>query len=183
MSRRHAERHPNHGDDPSYSLDELTALADVTTRTVRYYIAEGLLPPPATIGRNASYTQEHLDRLRLIARLKEEFLPLKEIRSRLQAMSPEEIRDEAEEELLEPDSSASRYIARALQERGIPEYRTRPSPRNARIPHRPDTDQQVWRRIRITDEAELLITESANRRRSAQMDAAIDWIRRILNES
>ena len=25
MSRRHADRHPNHGDDPSYSLDELTS--------------------------------------------------------------------------------------------------------------------------------------------------------------
>jgi DNA-binding transcriptional MerR regulator len=183
MSRRHADRHPHHGDDPSYSLDELTSLADVTTRTVRYYITEGLLPPPATIGRNARYTQEHLDRLRLIARLKEEFLPLKEIRTRLQSMTPEEIRDEADEELFEPDRSASRYIASALQERSMPDYRGRPSSRNAHLPGRPDPEQQAWRRIRITDEAELLITESANRRRSAQMDAAIDWIRRILNES
>jgi hypothetical protein len=55
MSRRRSDPYSDHGDDTSYSLDELTSLADVTTRTVRYYIAEGLLPPPATIGRNASY--------------------------------------------------------------------------------------------------------------------------------
>jgi DNA-binding transcriptional MerR regulator len=181
MSRRRSDQYSDHGDDTSYSLDELTSLADVTTRTVRYYIAEGLLPPPATIGRNASYTQEHLDRLHLIARLKDEYLPLKEIRARLQTMTPEQIRDEANEESFESDRFASRYISNALRESSVPQHRgSRPA--RTRL-HSPNPEDQAWRRIRITDEAELLLTESANRRRSAQLDAAIDWIRRILNES
>jgi DNA-binding transcriptional MerR regulator len=73
------------------TLGELTAAADVSVRTVRYYIAEGLLPPPDGSGPGSSYTQGHLDRLRLIQRLKEAYLPLKEIRRRLSGLSDDEV--------------------------------------------------------------------------------------------
>ena len=52
-----------------YSLSELAKLADVSPRTVRYYIAQGLLPSPVQQGPNTRYTDAHLDRLRLIRRL------------------------------------------------------------------------------------------------------------------
>jgi DNA-binding transcriptional MerR regulator len=74
------------------TLGELTAAADVSVRTVRYYIAEGLLPPPERSGPGSSYTQGHLDRLLLIQRLKEAYLPLKEIRRRLSGLSDDEVR-------------------------------------------------------------------------------------------
>ena len=74
------------------TLGELTAAADVSVRTVRYYIAEGLLPPPEGSGPGSSYSQGHLDRLRLIQRFKEAYLPLKEIRRRLSGLSDEEVR-------------------------------------------------------------------------------------------
>ncbi len=74
------------------TLGELTVAADVSVRTVRYYIAEGLLPPPEGSGPASSYTQGHLDRLRLIQRLKEAYLPLKEIRRRLSGLSDDEVR-------------------------------------------------------------------------------------------
>src|SRR5215212_9161840 len=74
------------------TLSELTAAADVSVRTVRYYIAEGLLPPPEGSGPGSSYTRGHLDRLRLIQRLKEAYLPLKEIRRRLSGLSDYEAR-------------------------------------------------------------------------------------------
>ncbi|MBL8128342.1 MAG: MerR family DNA-binding transcriptional regulator, partial [Chloroflexia bacterium] len=35
---------------PTMTLADLTEAADVSTRTVRYYIAEGLLPPPEGAG-------------------------------------------------------------------------------------------------------------------------------------
>ena len=88
MSRRHPDQHSRRDEPASFSLDELSREADVTPRTIRYYIAEGLLPPPETTGRNASYTQDHLDRLLLIGGLKEQYLPLKEIRARITSMSP-----------------------------------------------------------------------------------------------
>src|SRR5215208_1072416 len=74
------------------TLGDLTAAADVSVRTVRYYIAEGLLPPPEGSGPGSSYTRGHLDRLRLIQRLKEAYLPLKEIRRRLSGLGDEEVR-------------------------------------------------------------------------------------------
>jgi DNA-binding transcriptional MerR regulator len=74
------------------TLGELTAAADVSVRTVRYYIAEGLLPPPDGSGPGSAYNQGHLDRLRLIQRLKEAYLPLKEIRRRLSGLSDDEVR-------------------------------------------------------------------------------------------
>ena len=183
MSRRHSGSPSSPGDAPSYSLDELTSLTGVTVRTVRYYIAEGLLPPPVTVGRNASYTREHLDRLRLITRLKEGYLPLKEIRRQIQAMTPEEIAGAVGNEGSD-QSSASRYIARAMQE-GAPQSSQMQAPPRAReiASRTPGAEEQAWRRMRISDEAELLITAAAHRRRSGQLEAAIDWIRRILNES
>lgn len=66
-----------------YSLKELCQAADVTERTVRYYIKEGLLPPPTGTGPLSRYTYEHWLRLQFIRRLKEEFLPLSEIKSLL----------------------------------------------------------------------------------------------------
>ena len=74
------------------SLGELTEAARVSVRTVRYYIAEGLLPPPEGTGPGSAYTQGHLDRLRLIQRLKEAYLPLKEIRRRLSGLGDDDVR-------------------------------------------------------------------------------------------
>jgi DNA-binding transcriptional MerR regulator len=79
-------------DGERLTLGELTAAADVSVRTVRYYIAEGLLPPPEGSGPGSAYGQGHLNRLRLIQRLKEAYLPLKEIRRRLSGLSDAEVR-------------------------------------------------------------------------------------------
>jgi DNA-binding transcriptional MerR regulator len=77
-------------DDP-YSLADLARLADVTPRTVRYYVAQGLLPSPEAAGSSTRYGEGHLARLRLIRRLQRDHLPLAEIRSRLERMGDEEV--------------------------------------------------------------------------------------------
>lgn len=53
-------------DPPRYTARDLAALCDISERTVRYYVAEGLLPPPAARGRGANFDDGHLTRLRLI---------------------------------------------------------------------------------------------------------------------
>ena len=83
---------PPLADAERLTLGDLTSAADVSVRTVRYYIAEGLLPPPEGSGPGSAYSQGHLDRLRLIQRLKEAYLPLKEIRRRLSGLSDDEVR-------------------------------------------------------------------------------------------
>ena len=74
-------------------MAELTEAADVSVRTVRYYIAEGLLPPAEGSGPGSAYNAGHLHRLRLIQRLKQAYLPLKEIRRRLAGLNDDEVRE------------------------------------------------------------------------------------------
>jgi DNA-binding transcriptional MerR regulator len=74
-----------------YTLTDLAKLAGVSTRTVRYYIAQGLLPSPTQAGSNSRYSDEHLERLRKIRRLQAAHLPLAEIRRLLEQLSTEEV--------------------------------------------------------------------------------------------
>lgn len=100
--------------NPSYTLSELCDLADVTPRTVRYYIAQGLLRSPGSSGPGARYDDGHLARLRLIRRLQREHLPLAEIRSRLAALSDEEAISQAEGPGPEPAGTALDYVRAVL---------------------------------------------------------------------
>ena len=74
-----------------YTLADLERETGVTPRTIRYYIAEGLLQPAYGRGPSATYDADHLLRLRVIQRLKDERLPLREIKERLSHMTPDDI--------------------------------------------------------------------------------------------
>ncbi len=80
-------------DDERYSLTELADLAGVTPRTVRYYLAQGLLPAVGQTGPGSKYDNGHLARLRVIRRLQAEHLPLAEIRRRLETLDDREVRE------------------------------------------------------------------------------------------
>jgi DNA-binding transcriptional MerR regulator len=51
------------------TLTEIAEASGLPARTIRFYIARGLLKEPATRGRSASYTAEHLAGLEQIKRL------------------------------------------------------------------------------------------------------------------
>ena len=70
-------------EDATYSISELADLAGVTPRTIRYYLAQGLLPSAGQTGPGTRYSASHLARLRVIRGLQAEHLPLAEIRNRL----------------------------------------------------------------------------------------------------
>ena len=69
----------------TYRMAELVSRSGASHETVRYYIREGLLPPPHRTARNmAWYSDRHLELIKLIRVLQEEqFLPLKAIKSLL----------------------------------------------------------------------------------------------------
>ena len=46
-----------------FSLDELCSLTDMSKRTIRYYIQEGLVDRPGGSKRGSFYTQKHLNQL------------------------------------------------------------------------------------------------------------------------
>ncbi|MEV8098084.1 MerR family transcriptional regulator [Kitasatospora sp. NPDC085879] len=73
------------------TVDELAARAGVTVRTLRFYAAKGLLPPPELGPRRVGlYGPHHLDRLELIEELQRQGLTLAAI-ERYLAQLPEDI--------------------------------------------------------------------------------------------
>jgi DNA-binding transcriptional MerR regulator len=82
---------PTHLSTPSrYSIHDLATLASVPTRTVRFYIAQGLMDRPHGAKRGAWYEDRHLQQLLLIRRWTDAGLSLDRVRE-LQAGSPEEV--------------------------------------------------------------------------------------------
>ncbi len=192
--------------EPEYTLDELSKLANVTPRTVRYYIVEGLLPPPITTGRNATYSQDHLDRLTAITALKDMFLPLREIRHRLDTLTPEQMRDPtflasisqaAKMERAndrgrwrhgpgrhgpdDPDSAAE-YLDR-LERRGQGDPRREWRERSFEVPSRsapPEPGSRSWERIPLGDDAELLIRTAKVQRMGPQLFRMLHRMRHMI---
>ncbi|NSW52569.1 MAG: MerR family transcriptional regulator [Anaerolineae bacterium] len=80
-------------DNEEMTISELADAAGVTVRTIRYYVNEGLLPPAETSGRYALYDASYLDRLELIRRWKDAYLPLKEIRERMAQLTDAQVRE------------------------------------------------------------------------------------------
>jgi DNA-binding transcriptional MerR regulator len=80
-------------DSETFDLNELSAAAGVTPRTIRYYVQQGLIPSPGTRGPGTRYDRAQLERLQLIRRLQRQHLPLAEIRRRLEALDDEGVRE------------------------------------------------------------------------------------------
>jgi DNA-binding transcriptional MerR regulator len=74
-----------------YSIADLERETGVSSRNIRYYISEGMLPPAYGRGPTATYDLGHLLRLRMIARLRDDGIALRDIRERLAGLTDEEI--------------------------------------------------------------------------------------------
>jgi DNA-binding transcriptional MerR regulator len=66
-----------------YAIGDLAALGGVSRRTVRYYVQEGLIPPPLGLGRGNHYTSAHLEQLLRVKQMQEAGRTLGEIRQAL----------------------------------------------------------------------------------------------------
>lgn len=185
--------------DTTYDLAELSDLADVTPRTVRYYIQQGLLPSPGARGPGARYDRAHLDRLRLIRRLQREHLPLAEIRRRLEELDDESLRRLAEAPLAvgEP-SSALEYVQRLLAGEPRPSVArpahsvhttlqaqqdaTRVAPRAAPAAPPAVPDRSQWERITLAPDVELHVRRPLSRGENKLVERLIEAARTIFRE-
>jgi len=108
-------------EETRYTISQLADLAGVTPRTIRYYTAEGLLPRPDARGQYALYGEEHLLRLRLIGRLKQAYLPLGEIKARIDHLDSQQLRLLLEEYGDPPaPASATDYLAHVRARQQLP---------------------------------------------------------------
>lgn len=189
-------------DEREFSLGELSEIADVSPRTVRYYIVEGLLPPPLTAGRNATYSQEHLDRLNAIAAMKEMFLPLREIRHRLNTLTPEQMRDTAYlatlSQAVAMDRSMGRQHGRQAQRAmavqmssGRQESHREAHPRRLErmaisSPPAEDissVDTQTWERFPLGEDAELMIRSSKAKTMGPNLHRTLHRLRHMIESN
>ena len=65
---------------PKLSIDQVAALVGLTTRTVRYYLQEGLISRPEGAKRGAYYLQRHVEELLRLRRWADAGLSLDRIR-------------------------------------------------------------------------------------------------------
>jgi DNA-binding transcriptional MerR regulator len=141
-------------------LSELADAAGVSPRTVRYYIAQRLLPPPGRLGPMTRYGREHLDLLRLIKRLQEQRLSLAEIRRRL-ADAPMPMASSSEPAA--PPAAAARPAMPVFGEtRDL-----QPGP-------------MLWERIVVSPDVELHVRRPSSRPHGTKVAQLIDAARAIL---
>ena len=81
----------------AFTLVELAEVSGVPARTIRFYIARGLLPPPLVAGRSACYGEKHLKELDRIKTLQGKGQTLAQIAWQL---------GEGEKEVRPPEPSA-----------------------------------------------------------------------------
>lgn len=194
-----------------YLIGELAELAGVTPRTIRYYTAEGLLPPPETRGKYARYGPEHLERLRMIARMKEEYLPLAEIRRRLESwgamtIAPPEPRPgfsgpglggESAGPAARPGATQPYPTAEgprmAVREGQEPFRLTPATPQVGRVEFFPDAQELIgqqgdepgatrWQRIVIAPGVELHVREPMSEQRWRKIEGVIAGLRDTLRD-
>ena len=71
-----------------YTIDDLAELTGYPRRTIRYYVQESLIAPPAGRGRGGFYYDSHLERLRLIKTYQEKGFRISAIAAMLKKDEP-----------------------------------------------------------------------------------------------
>jgi DNA-binding transcriptional MerR regulator len=173
---------------PEYSLGELAKLADVTPRTVRFYIEQGLLPEPTSLGPKARYTDEHLERLLAIKKMQAAHLPLAEIRQQLRLAPPRFPAPAAQAPAPSP-SEAIDYIQGVLGRRSadsLPRVAASlpmPAPPQSQptVQSEPSTRSQ-WERISLDPDVELHVRRPLTRQNTKRVERLITIARQLFEE-
>ena len=178
----------------SFELKQLCDIAGVTSRTVYFYIQQGLLPHAGTHGPGAKYERRHLARLQLVKLLQREHLPLAEIRERLQGLSDAQVEQAVAEAssapLISNSSSADSaldYIRQLLsKDTSSPRVRQEllRTPRPAAGSSEPPvgSERSQWDRVVLTQDVELHIRRPLTRERNRQVERLLEEARRIMKE-
>ncbi|OJX40597.1 MAG: hypothetical protein BGO78_06330 [Chloroflexi bacterium 44-23] len=156
--------------EDEFLIGELAQKTNVSVRTIRYYINQGLLPAPDSRGRYTVYDNDYVERILLIKRLKDAFLPIKEIRVMLETQTRAEI-----EEFLRmfkmqraQKNDALSYInnllGHSISEPSQSTIRSKPMLKESGIPPQPALQfpqqrESSWKRIVLAPGVELHIEQ------------------------
>lgn len=179
-------------EDVGLDLRELSERAGVTVRTVRYYVQQGLLPSPVAAGPATRYGHGHLDRLRLIRKWQDEYLPLAVIRQRISDLSDEEVAGAVAEREAGTGGAPSdagkavlEYI-RSLKGRGD---REAPPPTVASAPAAAAANppavslkRSTWEVVELAPDVQLQVRRPLTREANRRVERLIEAARKILGE-
>ena len=185
-------------------IHELAERAGTTVRTIRYYTDEGLLPQPEIQGKYAYYTQDHLNRLELIRRMKDSYLPLREIGQIMNSLSEAEVLQRLQERTTSPEkplqglgNKALEYISRVMDEQSV--YRPqgtattprspRPGNQSGQLPlmsHPPAQpgalpEGETWKRIALTTGVELCLRQPTDVDTASRVQQLIRYAKKLFS--
>jgi len=143
-------------------LGELAKAAGVSPRTVRYYIAQGVLPSPGRLGPMTRYGREHLERLQLIRRLQDQRLSLAEIRSRVTYVP---MPDALAAATIPPSPAAAMRFTRPVLEEAAASW----------------LEPMLWERIPLSRDIELHVRRRPGARRPAATERLVELARELLS--
>lgn len=184
-------------DEEGMLIGELARRANVSVRTIRFYIAEGLLPAPQTRGRFTSYNEDALLRLQAIRYFKEAFLPLREIRERLAGLTTEEVSEllaglgqtnaappehhssavDYIDELMAQKRQFNRQIAEPDRAFGTPLPRIPAPPVQPVRPLRPET----WRHFRIAPGVTIQASSGLDDANEKRLEALLQFASQLFS--
>ncbi len=185
-----------------FDISELCERADVTPRTVHFYVQQGLLPPAGSPGPGARYSEGHVSRIRLIRLLQKGHLPLAEIAKRIRGLSDHQVDTliaETKQRRSEPKGTALEYIREIL----TPSPQPRPEARASTVfALRPDTPagrsgypaastpaaptsptRSQWERFTLADGIELHVRRPLSREDQRQLEKLMLAARKIFADS
>ena len=151
--------------DGSYSVEDLERLLGLKGRTIHYWTQEGLFEGPGA-GRGARYTDEHLAKLFLIQKLREEGRSLAEIKTALKRVPARALKswvDLAKAEPPKETATAKELITRWLNDSNEPDVRAAWRPGNPRYSNQPSLWSGLeaavrpghWERVSLAPDVEL----------------------------
>ena len=175
---------------PDYSLIELAKLADVTPRTIRYYIEQGLLAAPEPEVPKTRYSDEHLARLLAIKRLQAAHLPLAEIRQQLRSVPAEQLTIASSGPAPSPGAAID-YIrgvlsppaASAPVARSVTVFAPPPPPPQTGPEPEPQTTRSQWERISLDPDVELHVRRPLTRQNTKRVERLITIARQLFEEN
>jgi DNA-binding transcriptional MerR regulator len=170
-----------------FDINTLSSETGVNVRTIRYYLAEGLLPPPVGRGLAASYGTGHRDRLRLIRRLQEAHQPLAAIRVQMEALDDAGIAAALADSVAEPDPAPTAYdyvrqvLGKSSRSDGLlhsvtPMMGLAPSGSSSKTRQ---STRSSWERIALHPDVELHVRRPLARADQRRLDALLEEARRL----
>ncbi len=191
-----------------HTINELAALSGLPVRTIRYYLAQGLIPAAGKEGPATRYPDATLARLRLIGRLRDAHQPLAEIRKRLATLTDAEVVElVASPDEPAPEGSALDYVRSLLAGTDGPEALATPvtpmvptldthaflarrlqadvgSPAPALEPADPPSlgQRSTWEHVVIAPDIELHLRRPLSRRDNRMVERLIAFARQLQGE-